>query len=135
MVKGHEIHGFQWTKIMEDASLNLGDRRATDLRDRFKFKFPEVYALAGASADDVGAKMPPAEEVSTKEIGGIVVGDTGQELPGLSTVVGDSGQGLPGLSTAVPYPSLLDDGGVAFDWGDNTLPPLTWTDLGDVLGL
>lgn len=46
LLRGVSKHGFQWTVIHDDETLNLGHRRATDLRDRIRNKYPEGYRLA-----------------------------------------------------------------------------------------
>lgn len=51
LLKGHAIHGFQWTLIQQDKSLNLGHRKATHLRDRFRTKFPHAYRAGGPVYD------------------------------------------------------------------------------------
>ena len=48
LLKGYAVHGFQWTLIQQDKRLNLSHRRATDLRDRFRNKFPEAYRDGGS---------------------------------------------------------------------------------------
>ncbi|KAG5297948.1 MYB DNA-binding domain-containing protein [Histoplasma ohiense] len=48
LLKGHAVHGFQWTLIRQDKRLNLMHRKATDLRDRFRTKFPNVYREGGS---------------------------------------------------------------------------------------
>ncbi|KAL2009083.1 hypothetical protein VTN00DRAFT_7277 [Thermoascus crustaceus] len=48
LLKGYAVHGFQWTLIQQDKHLNLGHRRATDLRDRFRTKFPHAYREGGS---------------------------------------------------------------------------------------
>ncbi|KAL2219187.1 MYB DNA-binding domain protein [Thermoascus aurantiacus ATCC 26904] len=48
LLKGYAVHGFQWTRIQKDKRLNLGHRRATDLRDRFRTKFPHAYREGGS---------------------------------------------------------------------------------------
>lgn len=48
LLKGYAVHGFQWTLIQQDKRLNLNHRRATDLRDRFRNKFPEAYRDGGS---------------------------------------------------------------------------------------
>ncbi|WEW57489.1 hypothetical protein PRK78_002956 [Emydomyces testavorans] len=47
LLKGYAVYGFQWTLIREDKHLNLMHRKATDLRDRFRTKFPNVYRKGG----------------------------------------------------------------------------------------
>ncbi|KAJ5154584.1 uncharacterized protein N7500_010023 [Penicillium coprophilum] len=48
LLKGYAVHGFQWTLIQQDARLNLSHRKATDLRDRFRTKFPHAYRDGGS---------------------------------------------------------------------------------------
>jgi hypothetical protein len=45
-LKGVTRHGFQWTAIHDDPELDLAHRRATDLRDRIRNKFPDGYKHA-----------------------------------------------------------------------------------------
>lgn len=47
LIKGYTVHGFQWTQIQQDKELNLSHRKATDLRDRFRTKFPDIYKEGG----------------------------------------------------------------------------------------
>jgi hypothetical protein len=46
LLKGISKHGFQWTNIHDDPELDLQHRRATDLRDRIRNKFPDGYKHA-----------------------------------------------------------------------------------------
>ncbi|CRG82875.1 hypothetical protein PISL3812_00221 [Talaromyces islandicus] len=48
LLKGYAVHGFQWTLIQQDKHLNLSHRKATDLRDRFRTKFPSAYREGGS---------------------------------------------------------------------------------------
>ncbi|KAL4884731.1 hypothetical protein BJY04DRAFT_181898 [Aspergillus karnatakaensis] len=58
LLKGYAVHGFQWTLIQQDKRLGLGHRRATDLRDRFRTKFPHAYRDGGSvSANTLQAQM------------------------------------------------------------------------------
>jgi hypothetical protein len=57
LLKGYAVHGFQWTLIQQDTHLNLSHRRATDLRDRFRTKFPHAYREGGSvSGKTVGTQ-------------------------------------------------------------------------------
>lgn len=47
LLEGFDRHGAAWSKIQRDETLGLGDRRSTDLRDRFRNAFPEQYIAAG----------------------------------------------------------------------------------------
>lgn len=46
LLDGVVKHGFQWTLIHDDPELNLHHRRATDLRDRIRNRFPDGYKHA-----------------------------------------------------------------------------------------
>lgn len=48
LLKGYAVHGFQWTLIQQDPRLNFSHRKATDLRDRFRTKFPHAYRDGGS---------------------------------------------------------------------------------------
>src|SRR5690606_8533371 len=50
LLRGYSLYGAYWTKIHLDPELDLGHRRSTDLRDRFRTRFPEKYAEAGFKA-------------------------------------------------------------------------------------
>lgn len=64
LLKGYAVHGFQWTLIQQDKRLNLGHRRATDLRDRFRTKFPHAYrdggSVSGKTINSQTQGQPPA---------------------------------------------------------------------------
>ena len=47
LMRGVQRHGFQWTMIHDDPTLNLSHRKATDLRDRIRNMFPDGYKNAG----------------------------------------------------------------------------------------
>ncbi|KKA25930.1 MYB DNA-binding domain protein [Rasamsonia emersonii CBS 393.64] len=58
LLKGYAVHGFQWTMIQQDKHLNLSHRRATDLRDRFRTKFPHAYREGGSvSGKTIGTQL------------------------------------------------------------------------------
>ncbi|EFR02507.1 MYB DNA-binding domain-containing protein [Nannizzia gypsea CBS 118893] len=61
LLKGYAVHGFQWTLIRQDKHLNLMHRKATDLRDRFRTKFPNAYREGGSAT----AKNIPASSSNT----------------------------------------------------------------------
>ncbi|KAJ5918258.1 hypothetical protein N7454_010633 [Penicillium verhagenii] len=69
LLKGYAVHGFQWTLIQQDKRLNLGHRRATDLRDRFRTKFPHVYRDGGSVNGN--AMNPPKLETANSDPGPI----------------------------------------------------------------
>ncbi|KAJ5998898.1 hypothetical protein N7451_006708 [Penicillium sp. IBT 35674x] len=67
LLKGYAVHGFQWTLIQQDKRLNLSHRRATDLRDRFRTKFPHAYRDGGSVNGK--AMIPPKLETANSDPG------------------------------------------------------------------
>lgn len=47
ILRGFEKYGAQWQKIKSDPDLNLDSRGRTDLRDRFRNKYPDKFVEAG----------------------------------------------------------------------------------------
>ncbi|KAI9875933.1 MAG: hypothetical protein M1830_007722 [Pleopsidium flavum] len=47
LLKGYTAYGPQWAAIQRDPDLHLGARRSQDLRDRFRIRYPTIYAQAG----------------------------------------------------------------------------------------
>jgi hypothetical protein len=137
LLKGVVKHGFQWTAIHDDKELDLSHRKATDLRDRIRNKFPEGYrnaetappksqiqkAASKGSHDNTGAaatrkrKVPKnrseGQKTEATKSSRLVEGADGcQEQPGRT---------LPPLD--------IDD--EDWDWNNNTLPPLLdWEEMG-----
>ncbi|KAI9733338.1 MAG: hypothetical protein M1834_003422 [Cirrosporium novae-zelandiae] len=54
---GYETYGFQWAVIQKDPSFCLGHRKSTDLRDRFRNKFSEIYKQGGLRPSGEGPKL------------------------------------------------------------------------------
>lgn len=71
LLKGYAVHGFQWTSIQQDERLNLGHRKATDLRDRFRTKFPHAYreggSVSGKSLNTQNEYIPSLSTASDTE--------------------------------------------------------------------
>ena len=44
---GYDKHGTVWATIVKDPIFQAQNRRSTDLRDRFRNAFPELYQAAG----------------------------------------------------------------------------------------
>lgn len=47
LLKGFERHGSSWHSMRDDIELGFSSRHPTDLRDRFRIKYPTKYAKAG----------------------------------------------------------------------------------------
>ena len=140
LVAGVKKHGFQWTTIHDDPDLDLGHRRATDLRDRIRNKYPDGYKHAGTA--------PLRSEIKKAEKQKLRNGSTiaGPDADDDTTIREDAEKEEVNLSfeseksrypekerepekSGVTLPSLTlgDDD---MDW-DNRLPPLLpWDDIG-----
>lgn len=66
LLKGFLKHGPAWSKIQRDPTLNLSDRRSTDLRDRFRNAFPERYTAAGYKGRQQGPKNMVTQNLSVQ---------------------------------------------------------------------
>ena len=58
--KGHQKHGFSWTKILHDPSLNLAHKTGAQIRDRFRTRFPSLYGLD--SCHDITDRTAPKKK-------------------------------------------------------------------------
>lgn len=59
LLKGFKRYGPTWHKMRDDFELGFGMRHPTDLRDRFRIRYPDVFAQAGY-------KLKPKEEQALK---------------------------------------------------------------------
>lgn len=65
LLKGYAVHGFRWTLIQLDAHLNLSHRKPSDLRDRFRTRFPHAYDEGGSvSARTVNSIQHPVLDMN-----------------------------------------------------------------------
>lgn len=63
---GYQIYGPAWTRIQRDTRFHLQNRQATDLRDRFRNKYPEKFR-----SDDVPPKSSrKADSKENEQTGG-----------------------------------------------------------------
>lgn len=115
LLKGVTRHGFQWTAIHDDPELELGHRRATDLRDRIRNKFPDGYKHAeSAPLRSVAKKAGKGRDTIERE------GEESKDLE-KEKEPEKAGFTLPSLT--------LDDEDSTMDW-DNRLPPLLpWDEI------
>ncbi|KZV82018.1 hypothetical protein EXIGLDRAFT_844110 [Exidia glandulosa HHB12029] len=56
--RGYEMHGTLWAQIAQDPVFQAQQRRSTDLRDRFRNAFPELYEAAGYKPRTPAKKGP-----------------------------------------------------------------------------
>ncbi|KAE8308689.1 hypothetical protein BDV41DRAFT_488673 [Aspergillus transmontanensis] len=159
LLKGYAVHGFQWTLIQQDKRLNLGHRRATDLRDRFRTKFPHAYRDGGSvsgnsfnQSEESGLKDGKDRASSskrnlqpTKQLPGSQNGKSdnseqsalGPIDPALSPPAPPPGlplESMAGAPSAAVFSFPLDENatnptGVDPSWADNTLAPMVWDEL------
>ncbi|EQL30663.1 hypothetical protein RJZ56_005660 [Blastomyces dermatitidis] len=128
LLKGHAVHGFQWTLIRQDKRLNLMHRKATDLRDRFRTKFPDVYREGGsvtASKDSVSnnngslAEPRSTHDRDTPTISMLLSGNQSKTTPTRAqSDVADTGSGK-----RLTSPSPSNDVGPANATDPIMLPP------------
>ena len=66
ILQGFQEFGPAWTRILRDPRFDLKSRRPTDLRDRFRNKYPDKHSLVDENQKDVKeapASVKPAENV------------------------------------------------------------------------
>lgn len=79
LLKGVARHGFQWTVIHDDPDLDLAHRRATDLRDRIRNKFPDGYKHAETAP--LRSEVKKAEKLAVSSSGASNPANMGTSVP------------------------------------------------------
>ena len=123
LLQGIQKHGFQWTNIHDDLELGLLHRRATDLRDRIRNKYPEGYRQADTATPRSETRRAEKGKGGKKRSNSDMDNDSQKKV-----VVDEAGtKEREHLHAGFTLPSLtMDD---MMDW-DNKLPPLVdWEDL------
>lgn len=146
LATGYQKHGYQWTAISKDTTLNLAHRTGPQVRDRFRLKYPELYTNASVMPNEMvepkreSARNRPAVKIRDSrrvEEENVVEGDADDEgrdmdrsrrssLAGGTRNLAIASGGILGLlndEVEDERPNFHDD------WGDNTLPPLLWEDM------
>lgn len=67
LVEGYRLHGFQWTQIAKDSSLEFVNRSGTQVRDRFRLKYPDLYGQESSVESELLANSNEAASTSTIE--------------------------------------------------------------------
>ena len=80
---GYERHGTVWATIVKDPIFQEQNRRSTDLRDRFRNAFPELYQAAG---------YKPRNAPKKKKDTGPVRAATDDQLPSTTSHIGPTRQ-------------------------------------------
>ena len=124
---GYEKHGTVWATIVKDPVFQEQNRRSTDLRDRFRNAFPELYQAAG---------YKPRNAPKKKRDGLPVRAATDDHLPSTASHIGPTRQKrasrlLRGGTKSVPESSTCsedEDSSAEEDEADRRLfrcPPIT----------
>ncbi|KAJ5162181.1 hypothetical protein N7492_007573 [Penicillium capsulatum] len=157
LLKGYAVHGFQWTLIQQDKRLNLGHRKATDLRDRFRTKFPDAYRDGGSVSGSSGhsrkqgssatpnsksrGSLPNSEPTSTPprstnqrrtDAHSRHASNPGPVDPALLPPPQgflDSTTNMSSGAGVLAFPLDENPSGASSPW-DNTLAPMLWDELG-----
>ena len=129
LLQGVAQYGFQWTAIHDDPELDLAHRKATDLRDRIRNKFPDGYKNAESAPFKTDSRRARPKKASVEQVEVADQAKKGQQEYRPPTKQGkaridesgnaEASQEAPG-TTLPPFAFDEDD----LDWGDNTLPPL-----------
>ncbi|KAL1998320.1 hypothetical protein VTN02DRAFT_6420 [Thermoascus thermophilus] len=125
LLKGYAVHGFQWTLIQQDKHLNLGHRRATDLRDRFRTKFPHAYreggSVSGKTLNNNNQSKAPAPMVPTTTTAAAAAADRNNLNPILGKQQNQNQQAT--IRQQQPPPQLISDSHQKRKTNNNPCPP------------
>lgn len=103
LLKGFNLYGPQWATIQKDSTLNLQERRAMDLRDRFRIRYSDLYAQAGYVPKPQNDRPKLVTPVTSNEEELQQMSKSFSPLPGLAAV-------LPPLSDSLTPPgSILEE--------------------------
>lgn len=69
LVEGYRLHGFQWTQMAKDSSLEFVNRSGPQVRDRFRLKYPALYGQASCAGQDLLINSNEAASTSILERG------------------------------------------------------------------
>jgi len=141
LLRGVARHGFQWTTIHDDPDLDLTHRRATDLRDRIRNKFPDGYKHAETAplkselrkAERLSAAATASAAAGRHALTNGMSGSAHKPTPSTPAVPlrpPDVDREREKEQAGVTLPSFtLDDDDM--NWEDNRLPPLhEWDEIG-----
>ncbi|KAI4256571.1 MAG: hypothetical protein L6R42_006138 [Xanthoria sp. 1 TBL-2021] len=147
LVEGYQKHGFCWKDIANDSTLALENRTGTQIRDRFRKRFPELYGEAPAPSKDSqhvsnGAATTPEPKVKQPLATGqhLVAGGEEEKRNGEKSRKTSASRSRQAALTSGPHDInglLNNDSGDtrqtnfrSDDWAENvTLAPLLWEDL------
>ncbi|KAF1983823.1 hypothetical protein K402DRAFT_465695 [Aulographum hederae CBS 113979] len=106
LLKGYELHGPHWKAIREDNGLHLGSRSRTDLRDRFRNRYPDIFKRAGYTLKDKSNTAEANDAIgptvdSPVATGGAPAPRGGQASPKTSAVPSSTEQDQPALAAHI----------------------------------
>ncbi len=131
LLKGVGRHGFQWTAIHDDPELELSHRRATDLRDRIRNKFPDGYKHAETAP--LRSEIKKAEKHSSPA--GPVSMSFGNAATPPSSLTTNHHNGVPSLApvkATTPTPTRAINGKVKSSTSTSSLTMLLRNDDEDL---
>jgi hypothetical protein len=117
LLKGFKEQGPSWITICKDEAFKKHGRTSTDLRDRLRTRFPEMYAEAGL-ASRPAVPRPAKRSRSTRKEPEIPAESTLTTTPAINTTTDDQSRSLgvrmdktssrTGPSYGLPLPSIDD---------------------------
>lgn len=110
LLNGFKRHDAKWHKIRDDFELGFGMRHPTDLRDRFRIRYPELFAEAGfkLKPKEERALQDRANEVKAQEeqVASRTITNAGKTLDkgdkSVTPVIVTTTPNIPSVSTLVP---------------------------------
>ncbi|KAI5301381.1 hypothetical protein KEM56_001790 [Ascosphaera pollenicola] len=119
LVTGFKRYGFRWATILNDKELKFFDRKPSDLRDRFRTKYPEVYKRGNVEYElAFGADGIFSDGSNTEKPSSVPPGNSSQESGGSSHL--SNTKITPGASIIEPLPPISS---LPFD--DSDIPETT----------
>ncbi|KAI9675031.1 MAG: hypothetical protein M1817_001437 [Caeruleum heppii] len=125
LLRGYMTHGPCWSKIQADPSLCFDNRKATDLRDRFRNRYPERYREAGFKTRPESWPKPPTRSEAGPREGSSLDQRSSDDGKGEAASQGQS-RGPMTLATRSANTSEENLPGSPFllNWESNNLPPI-----------
>ncbi|KAI9819229.1 MAG: hypothetical protein M1827_007385 [Pycnora praestabilis] len=136
LLRGYMLYGPAWSRIQSDQTFKLETRRATDLRDRFRNRYPEKYAEAGfKTRPNCPSKEYPPGTTSADQMSGSSSGSSLVDIATLTNGSQDQDEGqqekiVPDIDTSNEDTNPMSIANSLFDWGENTLPPFANVGVG-----
>jgi len=124
ILTGYQVYGPAWSRIQRDTRFHLQSRQATDLRDRFRNKYPDKFRSEEAAAKDV-------RKLDTREYENLTINpqSTSRESLKIHQIISENEISTP-IKVSLPHAQLpnfgyKDFGPFSADPVDG-LPPFDW---------